>query len=79
MAALEPFAREDLRGVLHRFGVTIARRSLSTDSAEEVILITQEEYERIDREALTRALMDVFPHTKVWVAPDGPKWTSEAI
>lgn len=79
MAALEPFAREDLRAVLHHFGVTFARRALSTDSTEEVILLTQEEYERIDGEALTRAVMDVFPHTKVWVAPDSPKWTSETI
>lgn len=79
MATLEPFAREDLRAVLQQFGVTTARRVVSTDPTEEVILLGFDEYERIDADALTRAVMEVFPHTKVWVALDNARWDSEAI
>jgi hypothetical protein len=79
MPTLQPFAREDLRAVLQRFGVPGARRALITDPTEEVILLADEEYGRVDHEALTLAVMEVFPHRKVWVVPDGPRWSSEPI
>jgi hypothetical protein len=77
--AMEQFAREDVREVLARFGVTAGRRATTTDSTEEVILLTQPDIDRIDVNALTVALMDVLPHTKVWVTADGRRWTSEEI
>jgi hypothetical protein len=79
VADLEPFAREDLRTVLARFGVASARRALSTDRTEEVVLLLAGDFNRVDREALTQAVMESFPHTKVWIAPDGPEWRSEPI
>jgi hypothetical protein len=72
-------AREDVREVLAGAGVHDARRATSTDPTEEVILLQEEDYRRVDVEALTRALMDVLPHVKVWVVADTPQWISEAI
>jgi hypothetical protein len=72
---LERFAPGGL-DVLRRFGVAQARRALPIDPTEEVILLRRADYDRVDVEGLTRALMEVFPHTKVWVASDGPKWAS---
>jgi hypothetical protein len=76
---LEPFARVNLRAVLERFGVAGARRALTTDATEEVILLADKEYRVVDHDALTLALMEVLPDTKVWVIPDGPGWSSELI
>lgn len=42
-----------------------------TDSTEEVILLSEFDLNRVDTESITRALMDVLPHTKVWVVADG--------
>ena len=79
MSPLEPFARQDVRKVLDRFDIGGARRAADTDSTEEVILLGEGDYRRVDVENLTRELMIVFPHTKVWVALDSPLWTGEPI
>lgn len=76
---MERFAREDVREVLARFGVDSARRASTTDATEEVILLGPVDADRVDVNALTLALMEVLPHTKVWVTADGPRWTSEEI
>ena len=77
--AMEQFAREDVREVLARFGVTAGRRASTTDPTEEIILLTQQDIDHVDVNALTVALMDVLPHIKVWVTADGRRWTSEEI
>jgi hypothetical protein len=35
--------------------------------------------DRLTLNRLTRALMVILPHMKVWIAPDGPRWKSEPI
>ena len=76
---MDRFAREDVRRVLSRYGISAARRAADVDDSEEVILVSQTVYERVDVDGLTQALIDVLPHAKVWVAPDNPRWFSEPI
>jgi hypothetical protein len=76
---MERFAREDVRAVLASFDVMNARRATTTDSSEEVILLARADFAAVDVQALTLALMDTLPHTKVWVAEEHPRWTSEPI
>jgi hypothetical protein len=76
---MERFAREDVLEVLERYGVTSARRAADTDESEEVILLSESVYKEVDVDGLTRALMEVLPHVKVWVAQDNPRWSSESI
>lgn len=73
---MERFAREDVREVLARFGVTQASRATTTDSTEEVILLAAADFAAVDVQALTLALMDTLPHTKVWVTEEHPRWVS---
>ena len=72
-------AREDVLRVLGLYGISAARRAVPADSSEEIILVSQDVYERADIDGLTRALMDVLPHAKVWVAPDNQRWSGEPI
>ncbi len=76
---MDRFAREDVMEVLGRFGISAARRAADTDDSEEIILVSEGTYKHTDVDSLTRALMDVLPHVKVWVAPDNPRWSSEPI
>jgi len=76
---MDRFAREDVMMVLRRYGITAARRAADADPSEEIILLSQGVYEQVDVDGLTRALMDVLPHMKVWVVPDHPRWSSEPI
>ena len=76
---MERFARQDVLQVLSRHGISAARRAVPADSSEEIILVSQDVYEQADIDGLTRALMDVLPHTKVWVAPDNQRWAGEPI
>jgi hypothetical protein len=76
---MEQFAREDVMQVLGRYGIGAARRAADADNSEEIILISESVFKQIDVDGLTRALMDVLPHMKVWVAPDNPRWSSEPI
>ncbi|MHB1819149.1 MAG: hypothetical protein ACYCO9_14070 [Streptosporangiaceae bacterium] len=76
---MERFAREDVLQVLGRYGIASARRAADTDESEEIILLSESVYKKVDVDSLTRALMDVLPHVKVWVAPDNPRWSSEPI
>jgi hypothetical protein len=76
---MDRFAREDVMEVLSRYGISTARRAADTDGSEEIILVSESVYKQLDVDALTRALMDVLPHMKVWVAPDSPRWSSEPI
>jgi hypothetical protein len=73
------FAREDVRAVLHRFGVAKASRATTTDATEEVFLLAPTDIAAIDVDALTRALMDVLPHVKVWVVEEHPRWSAEPL
>ena len=76
---MDRFAREDVMGVLNQYGITAARRAADADGSEEIILLSQDVYDQVDVDGLTRALMNVLPHVKVWVAPDHPRWSSEPI
>lgn len=78
-AGMEQFAREDVREVLARFEVTCASRATTTDSTEEVILLGKDDFASVDAQALTLALMDILPHTKVWVVEEHPRWSTEVI
>ena len=76
---METFAREDVREVLASYGISAARTALDTDETEEIVLLDEAVYGRVDVDRLTQALMEVLPHTKVWVVPNGPGWASEPI
>lgn len=76
---MDRFAREDVMQVLSRYGISAACRAAGSDSSEEIILVSESVYKQVDVDGLTRALMDVLPHMKVWVAPDSPRWSSEPI
>jgi len=76
---MERFARQDVLQVLSRHGISVARRAVPADSSEEIILVSQDVYEQADIDGLTRALMAVLPHAKVWVAPDNQRWAGEPI
>lgn len=73
------FAREDVHTVLGRFGIAAASRAVGTDESEEVVLLTAEDFVRVDPDAVARALMEVLPHTKVWVIQEHPAWSSEPV
>lgn len=72
-------AREDVHAVLSRFGIAEARRAITVDSTEEVILLAEQDFEAVDVRGLTLALMEVLPHIKVWVAQEHPRWSSEPV
>ena len=77
---MDRFTREDVMDVLRRYGISSARRAdNSEDETEEIILLADETYARVDIDALTRALIDVLPHKKVAVIRDGPRWPGEPI
>ena len=76
---MDRFAREDVLEVFRRFGVRNARRAEPADSTEEIFVVPPRTYERIDVDALTRALMEVLPHTKVLVAPRKGGWEGEPL
>jgi hypothetical protein len=76
---VERSARKEVRKVMRGFGVTAARRATTTDDTEEVFLLSPPDLFAVDVNALTRALMDVLPGTKVWVVQDTVRWVSEPI
>ncbi|MGO9559530.1 MAG: hypothetical protein ACLPQS_12425 [Acidimicrobiales bacterium] len=76
---MERFARDDVSKVLLQFGIEHARRAVSTDDSEEVILLDASVYDEVNVAEVTLALMDVLPHTKVWVAPFSEQWRSELL
>lgn len=78
-AHVEQFAREDVRHAMKGFGIASSRRASDTDPTEEVFLLTAADFASVDVNALTRALMHVLPHTKVWVVEATPRWTSEPV
>jgi len=76
---MERFAREDVRLDNRDHGIESCRRATTTDPTEEVFLLTPDAFAAVDVDGLTRALMKVLPHTKVWVVEDMPKWSSEPV
>jgi len=68
------FAREDIRTVLANFGISHARRAADTDATEEAILLSPEDFARIDPTEVAIAVMAVLPHTKVWIVEEHPAW-----
>ena len=65
--------------VFARYGVNACRRTLPLDATEEVFLLSVDELAALDVDAVTRALMAVLPHRKVWVVGDSDKWQSEPL
>jgi len=65
--------------VMARHGVLDCRRAVPADVTEEVLLLTPESLASLDVDAVTRELMAVLPHRKVWVVTDSNKWTSEPL
>jgi hypothetical protein len=61
------------------FGIAEAWRATTADSTEEVIILTEQELDRIDLKSLTMALIQVLPHTKVMVVKQHPLWRSEPL
>jgi hypothetical protein len=76
---MDQHEKKDVLGILESHGVLNASYSTSTDPTEEVILISHEEFGRLDVEAVTQELMRVLPHRKVWLAPQSNKWQSAPI
>ena len=73
------FDRENLTQVLAAFGISGARRALISNATEEIILLTEHDYSRIDVEAVLRAAAAVFPEKKTAVVPQSERWRSEPI
>lgn len=71
--------RENLRRVLGDFGITGARRALVSNETEEVILLSDDDYSRIDIDAFSRAVAAVFQDKKVAAVPQNERWRSEPI
>jgi hypothetical protein len=69
----------DVKQVLARYGISSARRAVALDPTEETILLSGADFRAADVDKLTLDLMNVIPHTKVWVVEDGPRWEAEAI
>lgn len=76
---MERLARRDVLAALARFGIEGVRRAIPIDPTKEVFLVSSDDFARIDSDAVCLALVDVLPHTKVFVAQDGPRWRSEPI
>jgi hypothetical protein len=76
---MDIFAREDVMEVLSRYGISAARRAADTEALEEIILVSESIYMQVDVDGLTRDLMDVLPHRKVWVVPYSHRWSTEPI
>jgi hypothetical protein len=72
-------ARADVREVLAGFGIAAARRAVGTDASEEVLLVTPGDFEAIDAERVALAVMEVLPHTKVWIIREHPAWVTEEL
>jgi hypothetical protein len=72
-------AREDVHAVLSRFGIAEASRAIPADPTEEAIFVSKQDFESVDVRELTLALMDVLPHTKVWVFEEDLSWSTEPI
>jgi hypothetical protein len=68
-----------VREVFARFGVADAKRAADADPTEEVFLLTPTAMASVDPDEITRALMTVLPHTKVWVVEDSARWSSESL
>lgn len=79
LVALDPLARQSVRAVLARFGILSAQRAVDTDSSEEVILVQSGDFASIDASRVAIAIMDVLPHTKVWVVEANPAWDAEPL
>jgi hypothetical protein len=77
--AMSEFAREDVLAVLASFGIAAARRVVGTDRSEEVIMLRSRDFRHIEPSAVAMAVMNVLPHTKVWVIEEHPAWESEPI
>lgn len=73
------FAREDVRAVLARFGVASAKRAISRDPTEEVILLAPKDFARVEPAEVAVALMIVMPHTKIWVIEEASIWDTEEL
>ena len=78
-APMGAFARQDIRAVLAGFGISSARRAVTTDSTEEVILLSKSDFSQIEAREVALAVMEVLPHTKVLVIEDSPLWRAEAL
>ena len=77
------FAREDIRAVLARFGISSARRAVTTDSTEEVILLSKRDFAQIDANEVTTAVMAVLAGERPSVRcahrpPDAPPLPTSA-
>ena len=75
----EPFARENVRAVLARFGILSAQRAADADPTEEVILLGRDDFVSIDPTEIALAIMEVLPNTKVWVVEVNPTWNAEPL
>lgn len=78
-SGMGPLARKDIRTVLARFGISSARRAVDTDATEEVILLSPDDFVRIDPREVTIAVMGVVPHTKVLIVEEHPLWNVEDL
>jgi hypothetical protein len=75
----EAVPRTEMRACLAQFAIASAWRAADTDPTEEIILISATDFARVNVHELTAALMDVLPHTKVWVIKANPMWKSEPL
>jgi hypothetical protein len=73
------FPTNSVREILAKHGVERSRRAVPVDPTEEVLLLANPDFRRVDVAGVVRDLMEVLPHTKVWVVEDGPKWKSEPL
>jgi hypothetical protein len=76
---VDRFAREDVMQVLSRYGSAPPAERRTPTVRRRSPWPARVSTKQLDVDGLTRALMYVLPHMKVWVAPDSPRWSSEPI
>ena len=79
MTEMGPSARADIRAVLARFGISSALRASDADPSEEVFLLKESDFKRINPDEVSLAIMAVLPNTKVWVIEEHSAWEVEQL
>ncbi|WP_146844082.1 hypothetical protein [Cellulomonas composti] len=76
---MKPFARDDVKAVLARFGIDSAFRVPDVDPSEEIIVLRAADFEVIDPDKVALAIMTVLPNVKVWVIQEHVAWQVEEL
>ena len=77
---MDESTRRDVRELLSEiFGITAAWRPVSLDPTEEFILLSEEDFARVDEDVVTQAIRGILPGVKACVLPNSPEWDAEPL